>query len=69
MIEELNTLLLSFKIPILNRDLSSARNVNWLLRNLPIQNKEHPKLNEAMDKLTKLAKNEIHNISNFNWKC
>ena len=41
--EKLNT----FDIPATRRDLNDIGNVNWLLRNLPINNRGNPKLHEV----------------------
>jgi len=43
-------------IPEKNRDLSSKRNVRWLLRNLAVRNRAHPEFIEVMAELKKLSK-------------
>ena len=44
-------------IPASRRDLSDQNNVRWLLRNLPVKNKNHPKfknvINLLKEKVTK----------------
>ena len=47
------------EIPVNNRDLSSMRNVRWLLRNLAVRNSAHPCFKNVMEKLTNLAKEKI----------
>lgn len=44
---ELDSLLRTFQIPEMRRNLTED-NLRWLNRNLPIQNGNHPKLQEAM---------------------
>jgi len=46
-------------IPENNRDLSSMRNVRWLLRNLTVRNSGHPCFKSVMKNLTKLAKENL----------
>jgi|TARA_R100001244_G_scaffold49349_1_gene43656 hypothetical protein len=43
-------------IPASRRDLSDEKNVRWLLRNLPIKNKNHPKFKNVINELTKILK-------------
>ena len=38
-------------IPARRRDISNPRNVAWLLRNLTVQNKHHPDLDETIGML------------------
>ena len=46
-------------IPENNRDLSSMRNVRWLLRNLAVRNSGHPCFQSVMKNLTNLAKENL----------
>ena len=36
------------KVPLNRRDTSKPENVRWLVRNLSVQNSEHPSLSEVM---------------------
>jgi hypothetical protein len=47
------------EIPENNRDLSSMRNVRWLLRNLAVRNSTHPCFKTVMKNLTNLAKENL----------
>tara|TARA_R110002012_G_C11494254_1_gene596521 strand:- start:170 stop:361 length:192 start_codon:yes stop_codon:yes gene_type:complete len=51
----LNGLLDDMDIPQTRRDLSKNENVRWLLRNLAIRNKNHPKFKIVMDELVILS--------------
>lgn len=42
------------EIPTNNRDLSSKRNVRWLLRNLAVRNSTHPCFKNVMENLKQL---------------
>lgn len=42
-------------IPAMRRDIQDVNNIRWLLRNLPIQNREHPLFKETMKSLMKIC--------------
>jgi|TARA_Y100000310_G_scaffold2426_1_gene3134 hypothetical protein len=44
-------------VPDWRRDISQMSNVRWLLRNLAIQNKDHPELDETIDMLIAVSRN------------
>jgi len=47
------------EIPENNRDLSSMRNVRWLLRNLAVHNSTHPCFKTVMKNLIIITKEKI----------
>lgn len=58
LITELTEKLNTFDVPKMRRELNIA-NVRWLLRNLPINNKDNVFLAEIMNELKILIKNEF----------
>lgn len=44
----LATLIQDMRIPDIRRDLTKPENIRWLLRNLSIENKFHPNLEDAI---------------------
>lgn len=54
--QELDRLLADFDVPAMRRDLTSPSNVRWLLRNLAVRNKAHPRFGEAITLLRGLAR-------------
>lgn len=53
---DLTDLLQNMDVPAMRRDLSSADNVAWLLRNLRARNGDHPHIDEAVAALKMLAR-------------
>ena len=53
---DLTDLLEHMDVPAMRRDLSSADNVTWLLRNLRVRNGDHPHIDKAVTALKTLAR-------------
>ena len=43
-------------VPQMRRDISKVQNVVWLIRNLGINNRTHPKFNETMSMLQNICR-------------
>lgn len=59
---ELRELLLGMEVPPFRREQLNPQNLEWMRRNLAINNGDHPKLEEAMSlvkKLINLGKNPV----------
>ena len=61
--QELAALLEDMIVPEMRRDTTSDSNVRWLLRNLAIHNKNHPRFPEAFDLLKTLARRGFRRAS------
>ncbi len=48
---ELESILNSMLLPEENRDCTQLRNVDWMLRNLGVQNRQHPQFARAIQLL------------------
>ena len=48
---------LDMVVPDWRRDISQMSNVRWLLRNIAVQNKDHPELDETIELLIAVSRN------------
>ena len=45
-----------FEIPNTRKDLNNISNIRWLIRNLGVKNKDHPKFEQAIKELIERIK-------------
>ncbi len=61
-ISQIEAVLCSMDVPDLRRDLDNFSNVRWLLRNLPIRNRDHPNCKEIMEHLQILERKMVQDL-------
>jgi hypothetical protein len=57
-VEELVEIMNAMDIPTLRKELTKS-NVRWLLRNVRIRNNDHPRIDEVVDALKNISKENI----------
>lgn len=55
-----------FDIPEQRKDVSNIAHASWVLRNLGIQNSEHPKLKDTLDLVKKIKREQMMAKENEN---
>ena len=61
-ISQIEAVLCSMDVPDLRRDLDNFSNVRWLLRKLPVRNRDHPSCQEIMEHLQALERKMVQDL-------
>ena len=53
------------KVPLSRRNTNKPENVRWLVRNLPVQNSEHPSFEVTSDSIARSLKQHMKSSENM----